>query len=89
MSDTLSARHGTARVLGGLAGHLAEELECGGQPNRTTKVETDGHPRETEGQTSQQVLADSPDLEPEDIGAAWDDAAAAVQERELPMTRPT
>ncbi|MFT3854588.1 MAG: DUF433 domain-containing protein [Ilumatobacteraceae bacterium] len=39
------------------------------------------------GQTSEQVLADFPDLESEDIGAALEYAAAAVQERELPMTR--
>jgi uncharacterized protein (DUF433 family) len=40
------------------------------------------------GRTSEQILADFPDLEPEDIPAALEYAAEAVQERELPLTRP-
>ena len=40
------------------------------------------------GQTAQDLLADFPDLEPDDIPAALEYAAAAVQERELPLTRP-
>lgn len=39
------------------------------------------------GQTEAVILADFPDLEPEDIAAALEYAAAAVQERELPLTR--
>ena len=39
------------------------------------------------GQTDAEILADFPDLEPEDIKAALEYAAAAVQERELPLTR--
>jgi uncharacterized protein (DUF433 family) len=34
------------------------------------------------------VLTDFPDLEPEDITAALEYAAAAVQERELPLAHP-
>ncbi len=40
------------------------------------------------GRTADQVLADFPDLEADDIPAALEYAAAAVQERELPLTRP-
>jgi len=39
------------------------------------------------GRTEAEILADFPDLEPEDIKAALGYAAAAVQERELPLTR--
>ncbi len=39
------------------------------------------------GQSAEQILADFPDLEPDDIIAALEYAAAAVQERELPLTR--
>lgn len=39
------------------------------------------------GRPEEEVLADFPDLEPEDIRAALEYAAAAVQERELPLTR--
>ena len=39
------------------------------------------------GRTETEILADFPDLEPEDILAALEYAAAAVQERELPLTR--
>jgi uncharacterized protein (DUF433 family) len=40
------------------------------------------------GRTTDEILADFPDLEAEDIPAALEYAAAAVQERELPLTRP-
>jgi uncharacterized protein (DUF433 family) len=40
------------------------------------------------GRTTGQILTDFPDLEAEDIPAALEYAAAAVQERELPLTRP-
>jgi uncharacterized protein (DUF433 family) len=40
------------------------------------------------GLTPAEILADFPDLESEDITAALEYAAAAVQERELPLTRP-
>jgi len=40
------------------------------------------------GVTSEAILVDFPDLEPADIPAALEYAAAAVQERELPLTRP-
>lgn len=36
------------------------------------------------GRTAEQILADFPDLQPEDIPAALEYAAEAVQERELP-----
>lgn len=39
------------------------------------------------GRTETEILEDFPDLEPEDIPAALEYAAAAVQERELPLTR--
>lgn len=39
------------------------------------------------GRTEAEILEDFPDLEPEDIPAALEYAAAAVQERELPLTR--
>ena len=39
------------------------------------------------GRIHAQVLADFPDLEPEDITAALEYAAAAVQDRELPIVR--
>ncbi|MFN0090126.1 MAG: DUF433 domain-containing protein [Acidimicrobiales bacterium] len=39
------------------------------------------------GQTPAQILADFPDLEAEDITAALEYAAAAVQDRELPLAR--
>jgi uncharacterized protein (DUF433 family) len=39
------------------------------------------------GVTSEAILDDFPDLEPDDIPAALEYAAAAVQERELPLTR--
>lgn len=38
------------------------------------------------GRTIEQVLADYPDLEREDVFAALEYAAAAVQEREIPLT---
>lgn len=38
------------------------------------------------GRTVEQVLNDYPDLEYEDVLAALEYAAAAVQERELPLT---
>lgn len=37
------------------------------------------------GRTRDEILADFPDLEPEDIDAALGFAAEAVQERELPL----
>lgn len=37
------------------------------------------------GQTHEQILADFPELEAEDIYAALEFAAEAVQERELPL----
>jgi hypothetical protein len=37
------------------------------------------------GRAAGEVLQDFPDLEPEDIRAALEYAAAAVQERELPL----
>lgn len=37
------------------------------------------------GRAAGEILADFPDLEPEDIRAALEYAAAAVQERELPL----
>lgn len=37
------------------------------------------------GRSTEQILADFPDLEAEDIPAALEYAAAAVQERELPL----
>ena len=40
------------------------------------------------GRTADEILADFPDLEGDDIPAALEYAAAAVQERELPLTRP-
>ena len=40
------------------------------------------------GRTAEEILAEFPDLEPDDIPAALEYAAAAVQERELPLTRP-
>lgn len=40
------------------------------------------------GRSPAEVLAEFPDLESEDITAALEYAAAAVQERELPLTRP-
>ena len=40
------------------------------------------------GQSADEILADFPDFEPEDITAALKYAAEAVQERELPLTRP-
>jgi uncharacterized protein (DUF433 family) len=40
------------------------------------------------GRTVDQILTDFPDLEAEDIPASLEYAAAAVQERELPLTRP-
>lgn len=39
------------------------------------------------GRTADEILADFPDLEADDIPAALEYAAAAVQERELPLTR--
>ncbi len=39
------------------------------------------------GRSKAEILADFPDLEPEDITAAREYGAAAVQERELPLTR--
>jgi uncharacterized protein (DUF433 family) len=39
------------------------------------------------GVPAEQILLDFPDLEPADIPAALEYAAAAVQERELPLTR--
>ena len=38
--------------------------------------------------TAEQILADFPDLERDDIPAALEYAAAAVQERELPLAHP-
>lgn len=40
------------------------------------------------GRSSEEVLADFPDLEPADIVASLEYAALALQERELPLTRP-
>ena len=40
------------------------------------------------GRSRDDILADFPDLEAADITAALEYAAAAVQERELPLTRP-
>jgi len=40
------------------------------------------------GRTAEEILADFPDLEADDIPAALEYAPAAVQERELPLTRP-
>ncbi|CAN5793994.1 DUF433 domain-containing protein [soil metagenome] len=40
------------------------------------------------GRTAEEILADFPDLEADDIPAALEYAAAAVQEREFPLTRP-
>ena len=40
------------------------------------------------GRTVDEILADFPDLEPADIPAALEYAAAAVQERELPLSQP-
>ena len=40
------------------------------------------------GRTADEILAEFPDLEADDIPAALEYAAAAVQERELPLTRP-
>ena len=40
------------------------------------------------GRTADEILVDFPDLEAADIPAALEFAAAAVQERELPLTRP-
>lgn len=40
------------------------------------------------GRTATEVLAEFPDLEADDITAALEYGAAAVQERELPLTRP-
>ncbi len=39
----------------------------------------------TAGRTREEILADFPDLEPEDLDAALGFAAEAVQERELPL----
>ena len=39
------------------------------------------------GRSTEEILADFPDLEVEDIRAALEYAAAAVQERELPLAR--
>jgi uncharacterized protein (DUF433 family) len=39
------------------------------------------------GVPAEQILLDFPDLEPADISAALEYAAAAVQERELPLTQ--
>ena len=39
------------------------------------------------GRTVDEILADFPDLEAADIPAALEYAAAAVQERELPLSR--
>ncbi|MHC4441091.1 MAG: DUF433 domain-containing protein [Planctomycetota bacterium] len=38
-----------------------------------------------EGKTRDEILADYPDLEPEDIHQALDYAAGAVRERQLPL----
>ena len=40
------------------------------------------------GRTATEILADFPDLKADDITASLEYAAAAVQERELPLTRP-
>ncbi len=40
------------------------------------------------GRTVDEILADFPDLEAADIPAALEYAAAAVQERELPLSQP-
>jgi uncharacterized protein (DUF433 family) len=42
----------------------------------------------TAGRSATEILADFPDLEADDITASLEYAAAAVQERELPLTRP-
>lgn len=41
-----------------------------------------------DGMTAEQVLADLPDLEPEDVTEALRYAAETVRERELPQRRP-
>ena len=40
------------------------------------------------GRTREELLADYPDLEPDDITAALEFAAARVNEREVPVARP-
>ena len=42
-----------------------------------------------EGMTEKEILADLPDLQPEDVREALRFAAEAVQERELPVVRRT
>ena len=41
-----------------------------------------------EGQTTDEILKDYPDLEPDDIQQALQYAAEAVRERELPLAAP-
>ncbi|MBV8824074.1 MAG: DUF433 domain-containing protein [Hyphomicrobiales bacterium] len=41
-----------------------------------------------EGMTEAEILADYPDLQPEDLHEALRYAAAAVRERELPLVTP-
>ena len=41
-----------------------------------------------DGMTTEEILADLPDLTPEDVAEALRYAAEAVRERELPLRRP-
>ncbi len=41
-----------------------------------------------DGMTTDEILTEHPDLEPEDIAECLRDAALAVQERELPLRQP-
>lgn len=41
-----------------------------------------------DGMTTEQIVGELPDLEPEDVGEALRYAAEAMRERELPLRRP-
>jgi uncharacterized protein (DUF433 family) len=41
-----------------------------------------------DGMTTEEIVADLPDLEPGDVADALHDAAEAVRERELPLRQP-
>ena len=41
-----------------------------------------------DGMSADQILAEHPDLEPDDIRESWRFAALAVQERQLPLHTP-
>jgi uncharacterized protein (DUF433 family) len=41
-----------------------------------------------DGMSTEEIVRDLPDLEPEDVAEALHFAAAAVRERELPLRRP-